>query len=82
MYQKLTFEQQELIKKVENITNTDYELLGDFIQTELLIHVIEDMLCEYEEIQEKYEDYKQYVKDNYREISQSDQYDICEDWFH
>lgn len=68
IYQKLIFSEIELIKKIENITLSDYEIKGDYIEFDNLMTIIEDLFFEYESLKEKFEDLENDIKDNYRKI--------------
>lgn len=68
IYQKLIFSEIELIKKIENITLSDYEIKGDYIEIDNLMTIIEDLFFEYESLKEKFEDLENDIKDNYRKI--------------
>ena len=45
----------------------------DFYSIDELIGIIEDLDADLEKLQEEYEDYKNYVSDNYRQISYEEQ---------
>lgn len=54
-YLKLLDSEYKMLKEVEKITNTDYEV-GDFIKVENLISIIEDLKIEYDRLVEENED--------------------------
>lgn len=54
-YLKLLDSEYKMLKEVEEITNTDYEV-GDFIKVENLISIIEDLKIEYDRLVEEKED--------------------------
>lgn len=54
-YLKLLDSEYKMLKEVEEITNTDYEV-GDFIKVENLISIIEDLKIEYDRLLEEKED--------------------------
>lgn len=56
MYYKLDEKEKEMMKKVEKITLTDYELLGDFIPVDSLMCAISDLLYEINYLNEKIND--------------------------
>ena len=62
MFQKLTSDEFEMIKKIEKLTFTDYELLGDFIPCDSLMCIIEDLMVELEHKNEEIEDLEEYRK--------------------
>lgn len=73
MYCRLNDEQKELINNISEITLTDYESLGDFIEVEKLWNIIEDLKCHYGNMEEQYEDLVRDVEDNYRPIPYDEQ---------
>lgn len=56
---------EELLNKVAEITMTRYD--GDDIES-----IIEDLVCYYHNLEEEFEDYKQNVQDNYKQINYED----------
>ena len=68
-FYKLNSNEFEDVKKIEKITVSYYELLGDFISTECLANIARDMLIEYENLKEEFKNYKQFVKDNYKQLT-------------
>lgn len=44
----------------------------DMVSVEDILKELEQALDDKESLQEKYDDYKEYVKDNYRELSQAE----------
>lgn len=54
-YLKLLDSEYKMLKDIEEITNTDYEV-GDFIKVENLISIIEDLKIEYDRLIEENED--------------------------
>ena len=54
-YLKLLDSEYKMLKEVEEITNTDYEV-KDFIKVENLISIIEDLKIEYDRLLEENED--------------------------
>lgn len=77
-FQKLTSDEYEMIKKIERITLSDYELIGDFVPSESLMIIIEDLYVELEKEREKNADLRQDIKDNYRPISIAEQVGISD----
>lgn len=79
MYSDLIEVNDKLIKKVMDATNTDYEVIRLFnkaedkmetyINTDNLVVALEDMWVEYDHMKEMYEDLKQDVHDNYRQLN-------------
>ena len=54
-YLRLLDSEYKMLKEVEEITNTDYEV-KDFIKVENLISIIEDLKIEYDRLKEENED--------------------------
>ena len=52
MYYKLDEKEIKKIKKAENLTNTDYDLEGDFIPVDALMECIENLLLHIEWMEE------------------------------
>ena len=53
------------VDKIEEITLTDYEITECKIEAEKCLDVIEDLILQYEELLEEYNNYKTYIEDNY-----------------
>ena len=64
----------KLKNKIENITNVDYEFKGNFLPSEKIISIFEDLICEIESLNEKFEDFKKDVEYNYKRISEDETY--------
>jgi hypothetical protein len=62
MYLELS---DEIIKKIEKITNTDYEVKGNLIPAENVEAMIQDLLTEIDGLQEKLEDILENTKITY-----------------
>lgn len=75
MYYELNDGELKLINDVSSITGIDYCLKDNLIAAECLITAIEDLKCELNHAIEKYEDFQSDVRDNYKRISQSEQYE-------
>lgn len=54
-YLRLLDSEYKMLKEIEEITNTDYEV-KDFIKVENLISIIEDLKIEYDRLKEENED--------------------------
>lgn len=63
---------KKLIEKVKKITGFDYKSKGGLITYGDIVSMIEDLTCEYNVLQEKYDDFKQDVEDNYVSRPMSD----------
>ena len=58
---------------------SDYYFKGkDLITLDELVGALEDAICEKERIEEKYNDFKQNVEDNYRQITPREMYGMWE----
>ena len=79
MYIKLN---EDLYNKIKNITFTDYEAIGDFIPSESIESMLEDLLLEIDRLQEKYEDLEQDLQENYRAITPAEMYGITDKDFY
>jgi len=79
MYIKLN---EDLYNKIKNITFTDYEALGDFIPSESIEPMLEDLLLEIDRLQEKYEDLERDLQDNYRAITPAEMYGVSDKDFY
>lgn len=73
MYYRMDLDDADLMENVAKVTGIDYELLGDFVPVESLIHAIEDLMYEIDRLEEKIEDIEQDVEDNYKPISVAEQ---------
>lgn len=60
-YYKLSGYELERLKRVSNITGTEYNWLGDFICIDDLICMIEDLIIELDKVQNAYDEFKKYV---------------------
>lgn len=70
MYLKID---EEKMKEIQEITQTDYELLGEFLPVDSVDNIIDDLLCEIHHLQEKIQDMEQNIEDNFRPISLKEQ---------
>jgi hypothetical protein len=78
MYYKLENDELEKINKASKITCTDYELLGNFIPTESMLSVIEDLLIEIDKLEEKLKDIEQDRDDNYKPYTKEELYGVSD----
>ena len=58
-----------LLEKINKVSGMDYELKGNFMPSEKVFSLIEDLLCEIENKQEKIDDLEQNIEDNYERIN-------------
>lgn len=75
MYLKID---EAALKKIQEITMTDYSAEGSFLPSESVNDIIEDLLLEIDRLQEKYEDLERDLEENYQAIPISEQYDISD----
>lgn len=73
-YEKLDKEELEMIKNISKITMTDYGLTGDFIPVDSWKNLTEDLLYKLDKLQEEFEDYKEFIKDNYKQKTNKEIY--------
>lgn len=80
MYLKID---EELYKKISDITNTDYEIEGEYlpVDADSIISIFEDLLAEIERKEDELEELKRDMEDNYKPISVSEQVDIDDSYF-
>ena len=67
-----------LYKKIQDITGTDYDRIGKDIPVESIESIIEDLIYEIHNRDEKIEDIKNDIQDNYKKISVSSQVGVSE----
>lgn len=74
-----------ILKRASKITITDYEIkwfneenIDGYIDTESLVYMIEDLICEIDHLQEKIEDIEQDIQDNYRPIPPAEQVGVSD----
>ena len=75
MYLKID---ESALKKIQEITMTDYAAEGSFLPSDAINDIIEDLLLEIDRLQEKYEDLEQDIEENYKPIPVSEQYGISD----
>lgn len=73
-YLKLLDTEYKMLKEIEEITNTNYEV-GDFIKVENLIAIIEDLKSEYDDLKLDFEEYKQRIEENYNLVPKENEYE-------
>ncbi len=79
MYIKLD---EELYEKIKKITMTDYDAEGNFIPTESIDPMLNDLLYEIDRLEEKYKDFEEEVEENYKPISYAEQIGYNENDFY
>ena len=69
MYYKLSDDEKETIKKVQERTITEYDIQNDFINVEHIMYMVEDLLNDIDRLEEEIEEEIQDKNDNYKRIS-------------
>ena len=72
LYYKLSDDEKEIIKKVQQRTITEYDIQNDFINVEHIMYMVEDLLNEIDRLEEELEEEIQDKNDNYRRLSYSE----------
>lgn len=77
---KITQDEFDIISKASEITLTDYEIkwtdhdnLEGYIDSEDLLVIIQDLICEIEHKEEEIEDIKQDIESNYKPLTIAEQ---------
>lgn len=81
MYYKMSNEEQKIYNRARELTITDYEAFGDFIEADKLWSIIEDLICEVDHKQEELDDLQQNVEENCRPIPVAEQYNVSDSDF-
>ena len=68
MAYRLDAGEQELIKKVEKITNSDYNVEDGYISSTYIMSALEELLSEYEHLQERYNELEKNLEENFKPI--------------
>ncbi|MBQ5695656.1 MAG: hypothetical protein IIV48_03270 [Clostridium sp.] len=71
-YYKLSDDEKEIVKKVQERTITEYDIQNDFINVEHIMYMVEDLLNEIDRLEEELEEEIQDKNDNYRRLSYSE----------
>ena len=69
IYYKLSDDEKDIIKKVQQRTITEYETKEDMVDIQSMMYMLEDLLCEIDRLEEELEEEIQDRKDNYKKIS-------------
>lgn len=77
---ELTENEDKMMQRVSEITNTDYDIKYNYVSVDSLLVAIEDLLTEYEYLKEQHEDLERDVRDNYEPISVREQINYNENW--
>lgn len=56
---------EKVIEKIEELTLTDYGIIDNTVDAEMCASIIEDLLFEYEDLREEYNNYIEKVEDRY-----------------
>lgn len=62
-----------LLKKVENITKTNYKSENGLVNSDEIRIIIDDLLGEINNLREKVEDLEEDMRDNYKRVTQEEQ---------
>jgi hypothetical protein len=73
---------EDLYKKIQSFTMTDYNREGEMIPVESIEPMLEDLICEIERLEEKYSDLEQDLQDNYKPISPAEMYAVSDKDFY
>jgi hypothetical protein len=68
MYYKLNSDEYELLNRIQNKTLSSYDIKEDLIPVENLISVIEDLVYELNNLEERYKDLEEDLETNYKPI--------------
>ena len=79
-YKRLDEYEQDLIKRVQERTITDYEVKGEFVPVDSFTSMLEDLLMEIDRLEEEKEDIERDKEDNYRKVTVEEQIDYSDRW--
>lgn len=81
MYLKID---DDLKEKIETITGTDYDFKGNFLPSESIISIIEDLIYEIHRLEEEKKDREQDIENNYepKKFNPYIEYGVSEDEFY
>lgn len=65
----------EMIKKVEAITMTNYDTTS-MVSVDKLVDMLNDIIVEYNRLEEEKEDIENDLENNYQKIDKNEQYEI------
>lgn len=71
--------EQDLLERINKITYTKFT---EPITEDDVISIVEELVGEYENLQDKYNDLEQQIEDNYRPIPAAEQYGISDKDFY
>lgn len=69
VYYKLSDDEKEIIKRVQQKTITEYDIQSEFIEVQNIMYIVEDLLNEVERLEEEKEEIIQDRDDNYKPLS-------------
>lgn len=73
---KLDEKKSEVISKTTKKTFVNYEVFGDFISVDSLWYMVEDLLYTLNNLEDDFEKFKANVNDNYKQISEEEQFEV------
>ena len=80
-YYLLNEKELKIFKKIEEKTNTSYEIEKNLLPLENITGIVEDLLSEIYSLENTIEDLENDIRDNYRPIPVSEQYGISDEDF-
>jgi hypothetical protein len=83
MYCLLNDNELKRIKKVEEVTGTDAEIIGKFIPVDSLLSILDDLLCEYNHKIEELEDLQNDLNEHYtlKRVDEYEEYGVSQNDF-
>lgn len=73
VYYRMNDNERAIMNKITELTGVNYELHGEFVPVESLMSAVSDLLYEIDTVQEKYDDIKNDLENNYRPIPYEEQ---------
>lgn len=67
---------KKLYERVSSITTTDYQIVDNKIEINNLLGMMEDLLEEYDRLEEEFDDMKNDIEYNYKRVPVNEQYEI------
>lgn len=75
MYYKLSEADKKWYEHAKELTCTNYEPIGDFLEVDALWSMIQDLICEVESKNDEIDRLNQDIQDNYQPIPLKDLYE-------
>ena len=67
---------KKLYERVSSITTTDYQIVDNKIEINNLLGMMEDLLEEYDRLEEEFDDMKNDIEYNYKRVPVNEQYEV------